>query len=226
VAVDLTATAYLTMGDAAQLEFDPSADSFSVCHWVKVGDLVGFASVLSKMLNSMPYNGWESAVFTDEKPWFYVVQTWSTKAYRAKGLTALTQNVWQHVCWVWTPAGATLYIDGAFIELNVDTDTAMDASGHLTEVGCVGRRNAVTGATVGHAADLRVYGRALSAQEVLTIATLKGSDQVVNGLLFRMIGEELSPGSAVGGVDCGPNRLTVSNGGSPLYVAGPLRKVA
>tara|TARA_Y100000034_G_scaffold124647_1_gene173116 strand:+ start:12505 stop:13179 length:675 start_codon:yes stop_codon:yes gene_type:complete len=223
MAVTLTATDYLSMGDAAVLEFDPSADSFTICHWIKIGNLTGFASVFSKMLNSIPYQGWESTIFTDERPWFYAVQVWSTKAYRAKSLTALTLNTWQHVCWVWTPAGVTLYIDGISIALDVDTNTPMDASGHVAEIACVGRRNGVTGGMVGEISDVRLYNRALSVQEVVTIHTLKGIDHIISGLLFRMVGEEGAPATAVTGIDLSPNKLTCVSNGAPVYTPGPLR---
>lgn len=75
-------------------------------------------------------------------------------------------------------------------------------------------------------ADIRVYTRALSVEELLTIYTSLGMDGIVEGLLWRWAQNELSPGTSATISDSIIDLTGNLNGdpiASPVYAEGILR---
>ena len=144
---------------------------------------------------------------------------------------SLNDGNWHHAAAVRDNAAnlLRLYIDGVE-DVTVDI-TGMDSldSTRSAVLGAVLRED--TGLPVeeytGDIDDPRYYSRALSADEIQTIFTVRGIDMDVFDLQARFTLDEKSPGSTASGADVkdvGPNNLpTTTPGGSPTYVAGELR---
>lgn len=74
--------------------------------------------------------------------------------------------------------------------------------------------------------DLRMYNRALSDAEIMTMYNQRGHDGIVNGLVYKAPMDELSPGTAVGATSVLDVSSTRDNSdainGAPTYRASRL----
>jgi len=138
---------------------------------------------------------------------------------------AQVQDTWQHVaiCGVNDGTNLALYIDGEF-----DAPTAVENwAGTIT--GCdnwfVGRGGKDTGSATwdGLISDMKVFNRALGAEEVKTIFTLRGRDGIVDGLLgcWRLNDQPIGTIMGTGDfVDTSNNKNNLDGTNSPEIVAG------
>lgn len=69
-------------------------------------------------------------------------------------------------------------------------------------------------------ADIRIYDRILSPEEMQTIVAARGHDEILDGLVFRALGNEGAIGALVSAVnprDIGPNQIGFAGGfGTPV----------
>ncbi len=75
--------------------------------------------------------------------------------------------------------------------------------------------------------DIRIYSRVLSAAEILTIFTARGTDGIVHGLEHRHVLNEAHVGVLASGAgsikDLASRQLNITPNNSPVYAAGVLR---
>jgi hypothetical protein len=107
---------------------------------------------------------------------------------------------WLHVCCRWASGTVMqIYLDG--VEDTTATGITGDGSGTTTtDHGPlnVGRGGKAASEWNGLVADLRIYNRQLSVNEIQTIYALKGQDRIFNGLLVRYTFMEGAPGVSIG----------------------------
>lgn len=109
--------------------------------------------------------------------------------------TTLAANTWHHICGVRTSTQLLLYINGT---LN-NTATASGTPSSNTNPLVFGKGSNQNSRWYGGSIeDIRVYNRALSAGEVLSLYTCKGSDSLYQGLVGRWPLNEESSGYGVG----------------------------
>lgn len=124
--------------------------------------------------------------------------------------------------------------DGAILRLYVDSveEGTTAASGNLTSTtapvrigagsGGVGTENPFDGTLD----DPRIYARAPSADEILTIYNSRGRDGIALGLAGRWLLNEGAPGVVASGAgvikDSGPNGLDGTPANSPTWASGQL----
>ncbi len=136
----------------------------------------------------------------------------------------LVPGDWSFVAMVYDGSDKTLFInaveDGSSAESgNIDIDSDPLLLG-ATDDGSIKRE------FDGPMADIRVYTRALSLAELQTMFALLGVDGIVDGLLWRWMQRELSPGTAATISDSIIDFAGNLNGtpvNSPVYQAGILR---
>ena len=136
---------------------------------------------------------------------------------------AISAGVWTFVAMRYTGAAQQLYINGAQVATQALSGNVATSANPL-RIAAVN-----TGTEVrefdGPLDDIRVYTRALTPNELLTLYTLRGGDNIVNGLLWRWRMAELAPGTAATGAGSVKDAAGNLNGtplNSPTYVAGIL----
>lgn len=113
-----------------------------------------------------------------------------------------------------------LSVDGVLQEQNVPTDTATKT----TDTSSIGRFEDTGGTPAyynGDLDDLRIYSRAISPDEALSLFTYNGADTIRQDMVFRWRFNESHAGQVMGGVK---NETQTPNDGagvnSPIYTAG------
>lgn len=140
------------------------------------------------------------------------------------GATAMTAGVWTFVAMIYDGVNKVLYLDAvqdATVAESGNVDTNIDPF-TIAGVDAGPLRRSWDGLL----ADIRVYTRALSLAELQTIFTLVGKDNIVNGLLWRWMQNELSPGTAAtiaGSIIDLAGNLNGTPVNSPVYQEGILR---
>lgn len=142
------------------------------------------------------------------------------------GAVALDPTVWRHVAVVmgWDSQFMGLYVDGSLVA----SQTPASWTGNSSNTPSLGARingSPGGGERAGFAAhDVRLYRRAVSANEIKGIFTARGGDRVVLGLYNRWILNNGVPGAVVGSVrDYGPGGDTgVGQNGPAFWEGAPL----
>jgi len=105
------------------------------------------------------------------------VSNGSSNVVNFSSVSLVDDNIWHHVVWVWDrDVGNFAYIDG--VEDNTDSSTNSDNIGSdYTGLGIGDRTNSTLRPMDGKIDDVRIYDRALSADEVLALYNItKGTD--------------------------------------------------
>ena len=130
-------------------------------------------------------------------------------------------NQWFHCAYVWDGSTNYLYVDGS---LN-NTSNNTPQSGTLNQIWTNGYTTggaSETGTDFG-ITDYRIYNRALSSLEIETIYTLRGGDDIINGLSGRWKFFEGSPGTAISQArDISGNEYNLTPSGTNNYGVNPL----
>jgi hypothetical protein len=140
--------------------------------------------------------------------------------------TGLSLGVWTHVIAGIDYATSTgaIYYDGVLVAsgaLNGALGATQTANTNSNGGGIGIRPNGSQG-MVGLIEDFRLYSRIIGPAEALTIATSKGKDGIVDGLLHRYPLNDGAPGAAM--VACvglaADERIVAAPLGAPLFAAG------
>lgn len=135
-----------------------------------------------------------------------------------------TNGTWIHIAYTCNGTSHQLYAEGNLVA----TATTAQIAGTMTQMYINGYPTGVANETSAALVDDVVfYNRVISADEVKTIASLRGSrDGIVHGALARYKFDELTPGLAVVSVTdyTGNGRtLTPSGAGATMtYIASPI----
>jgi hypothetical protein len=177
-------TNYIDCGD--NLDFGTGV-AFTAMAWVKRSA----TGVRHEILSKEPQAGgtgwelsiqvWDGAEFGNFNGSFPVVQS----------TTTLASNTLHHVCGVYDTTAALLrmYIDGV-----QEATTATGATGSVnTQSLVIGNGPWPLRVFNGLMEDVRVYNRALTADEVQTIYASRGRDRIVSGLVGRWVMNEGAP---------------------------------
>lgn len=140
---------------------------------------------------------------------------------------------WQHVCGRWSSGSVIqVYLDG--VEDTFTGGIAGDGTGTFTGTHQplnIGRGPKAGNGWNGIVADLRIYNRQLSVNEIQTIYALKGADRIYNGLLVRYAFAESNPGGSIATTsellkdfgNTGSRHLTRTGSSAPSWVTDILR---
>jgi hypothetical protein len=140
------------------------------------------------------------------------------------GTTTLA-DIWAFVAMVYDGSDKTLFINAVQEATEADSGGDIDTNAEPLLIGALDD-GTIKRQLDGLLADIRVYTRALSVEELLTIYNSLGVDGIVHGLLWRWPQNELSPGTAATISDSIIDLAGNLNGdpmGSPVYETGILR---
>ena len=140
-------------------------------------------------------------------------------------------NEWQFIAMTWISGGdVEVFIDGqlntpsATLNLPLSGTTVLGTGTTGIYLGTGAKGSATTGWN-GNMEDVRFYNRKLSAAEIETMYSTRGNDNIVQGLLFRTLFNELPVGQAA----TTSSVVDISGllgdadtvGGTPTYVESP-----
>lgn len=167
-------------------------DKVSVLTWIKplVATPAAICELVKKWKNPNPNKEYRLIWRTDGAVRF-MVQTGGTQT-DVTSTGTLNNGVWQHVAGVYDGANIHIYING------VSDATPVSKTGNLNAGDEPFRIADDEGIIL---EDARMYNRALTANEVLTIYAAQGTDGIVNGMKARVLGNEKHPTATATGAD-------------------------
>lgn len=140
---------------------------------------------------------------------------------------ALNDSQWYHTVLVYDGSDKFLYLDGVLDNTEAQTGSLVTGGGEQVYIAAVEAGGVPRREFDGFIDDVRIYDRALTPAEVLTIYTLLGRDRIFNGLIHRWRMVEGSPGVAASGVgttkDSGSGQFNGEPINSPTWEEGILR---
>jgi mono/diheme cytochrome c family protein len=147
--------------------------SFSYGAWVRAGKLGVNGAVLARMDEKGQYRGWDLWQ-ADRSFAVHIVSTWPNDALKVTTKKpSVRPGVWQHVFVTYNGSskaqGVKIYINGEEQELKYETN-GLKGSIKTSTPTRVGQRSHVQVFHEGGVQDVRIYERALTAAEVITIS--------------------------------------------------------
>lgn len=147
--------------------------SFSYGAWVRAGKLGVNGAVLARMDEKGQYRGWDLWQ-ADRNFAVHIVSTWPNDALKiATKKPSVRPGVWQHVFVTYDGSskaqGVKIFIDGKEEELKIEVN-GLNGSIKTATPTRVGQRSHVQVFHEGGVQDVRIFGRALSATEVMSIS--------------------------------------------------------
>jgi len=154
---------YIDCGNSSDFDFDFGAQDFTLSAWVNSSGAGSYQMIIDKKLASGTYNGY-SLLFTSANVFEFAIRNGSTKAVQ----TPLTYNdgTWHLVFGIKSGDNLYLYVDG-YLKATVTGVNAYDID--TTQPLAIGARNGGSYPFHGNIDDPRIYNRALTASEILTI---------------------------------------------------------
>lgn len=125
----------------------------------------------------------------------------------------LPLNIWSHVCGTWDGATMTVYINGVSRATTAKATIASAGTSNIAIGAAFHTATSIDTYLDASVEDLRMYNRALSVAEVVTIALQNGEDGIRNGVIsqFRMIGPRSTTLATNGSIaDITPNRFVAT----------------
>jgi RHS repeat-associated protein len=160
----------VTVPSSSELEL---VEGFTVDAWVRPGKAEHYLPVVTKEASS--YLGYELAVGSAGGLWGYISPE-GTIEESLRGSESLPQNTWSYVALTFEGANLRLYLDGELVG-----QEAMGAPQGGTGPLYIGRSELFESGFVGKIDEVRIYDRALDAEEIQTdevtpIGTTEGSE--------------------------------------------------
>ncbi|KKL97978.1 hypothetical protein LCGC14_1829030 [marine sediment metagenome] len=224
MAVDFIPNDFINIGD-----FDIVGDEFTLMAWINPDSFPEDPRIIAKATGTASAgNFW--ALLVDGPTVLEVrvnVGAGAGVFNSHQGITVPPTGVWQHVAGVYDGSTLRVYLDG------------VQDGGTSAVLGTIrtGSQDVWLGANPNTASDrpwdgdiddARIYDRALTAEEILTIFTARGTDGIVDGLLSRYQLNEQPPGTVVPVTadfvkDAGPSKNDGDAVGGPIYSDSILR---
>lgn len=117
-----------------------------------------------------------------------------------------------------------IYVNGVLVTSNSVIGWTGNSSNTTSDAVCLGQSNGGANFFNGTLEGVKLFSRALSASEILTIATCQGHDGIRDGLVHEYLLNEQAPGTAATGagtcVDTGSAGVNGTPTSSPTYGDG------
>lgn len=155
--------------EAGDIEKD---QAFTCAAWVKLPANAGGA-LIARMDDKNDFRGWDMWV-EGNKIATHIIHKWPDNALKVVTKEAVKPNEWHHVCFTYNggakPESVTLYIDGVAKAKDIPSNNLKDTV-RTTVPLKIGQRHSTSGMDGTAIQDVRLYERALSAEEVRRLAT-------------------------------------------------------
>lgn len=111
------------------------------------------------------------------------------------GVTLITPVVWHFAAMTYDGINTRIYLDGIQDGINAQTGNIVSGTGKPALLAALDD-GSIKRQLDGLLDDTRIYNRALTPNEILTMFTLRGKDNIINGMLHQWKMSELAPGIA------------------------------
>lgn len=196
--------------NAAALRTDP----ISIMHWVN-----NYADTGNTFLSVWGASGtraWRTSAATGPTNMRTRLSTDGANQLSTSSSTTITNGTWYHMAMLYDGTDNEFWLNGVLDATSVDAGGLFASSQDLSIGGQQGGGNA---SDTEHA-DIRIYSRILSAEEMETIYAARGHDGITDGLEFRCLGNEGAISALVSSVnpaDIGPAKIGFAGGfGTPV----------
>ncbi len=150
---------------------------FSYGAWVKAANNNGSGGIIARMDEQKNFRGWD-LWHNGNSFSVHMIDAWPDNALKVSTTAnSVRSGQWQHVFVTYdgsaSPAGVKIYVDGQEASLRTDTNTLKADASIRTETPLrIGQRSGTQVFQGGAVQDVRLYERALSADEVRALASL------------------------------------------------------
>jgi len=160
-----------TVETTAVGDFDKN-DSFSCAAWVKIPNADTGGAIVSRMDDQHDYRGWDLWL-EGGRVGTHIVNKWPDNALKTVTTEPMSAGKWHHVCITYAgnanTSGVKVYIDGT-ARPTADQANALKDTIRTTVPFKIGQRFSTAGIDGSSIQDVRLYGKALSAEEVGLLA--------------------------------------------------------
>jgi len=137
--------------------------------WVKLERQQPVSSILRKEEDYLLYAGKSGELYVERFSHVKVAGGF----HRVNTTKGVTVNRWMHVCCTWDESGIKLYLDSKYLNLEKEERSHLPVSLGVRRLLSFGIANNDTQALYGALDDVRIYNRALSAEEVKALYDLE-----------------------------------------------------
>ncbi|HJW96941.1 MAG TPA: LamG domain-containing protein [archaeon] len=160
---------YITVANESNFDFERTS-SFSVSAWIKTS-VSNDRVIISKETAASPYSGWAFYVQPSSVR-VHITNTWGSNYISKFGGVDIDNNVWHHVAFTYIgsslASGVNIYIDGNLSNGAVSSDT-LSATILNDQAPQIGAYPSPGGFFSGLIDEVRIYNRALSQEEILSL---------------------------------------------------------
>ena len=142
--------------------------SFSTAAWVKIPNGAASGAIFARMDDQHDFRGWDMWLQNAHIA-THIISKWPTDALKVATKSMLSPGVWHHVCVTYSgganPAAVHIYIDGMAQDMDVEANVLKNTI-RTTVPFKIGQRHSTSGVDGTAIQDIRIYGRALAADDV------------------------------------------------------------
>lgn len=195
------------------------ADPITIMAWVNWytgGGTPGGGNNVLAVWDASPNRGWRMSAADAPLEMRSRISTDGDNQLSTSSNTTIGLDVWNHMAIMYDGTDNEFWLNGILDATSVDAGGLFASTADLGIGGeAGGGNNSDT-----DSADIRIYDRILSPEEMQTIIAARGRDGIVDGLVFRALGNEGAIGALVSAVnprDIGPNQIGFAGGiGTPV----------
>jgi hypothetical protein len=171
---------YVTMGNAIKYQFERT-QTFTIEAWIYITAIGAERIIVSKLLNSGTFAGYEFNVTSTGALFFYAMNNFGTNMIAVASTTTVRANTWTHVAVTYNgdsnANNVQFYINGILSAKTINTNN-LTASILSTAIVSVGSRNAIAGFFIGQQQEVRIWN------------TVRTAQQIVNNMFTSLAGTE------------------------------------
>lgn len=218
---------YISVANNTAFNFTPSITIMAWARTTNTNLLTLRQRILSRYLNAATANEQYALDLSMGMPRFLIGTTGTVSA--VTGPTAAATGVWNHMCGTYDGTTMRLYVNGVSVATLARSGAITSSTGIFT-IGCDASSSTTRAEYfTGSIEEVRIYNRALSAGEVQTVYTCRGTSVIRNGMIVNYNLDELRNGSALAAsavvYDTGPLKINAVNGvAGTIFSDGMLRR--
>lgn len=201
---------YVSLGNLPSINFEKT-NMFTLESWIKTATTTSEKPIISKMINSSPFRGYELLMTSDGKIGLYLINNYPSNYIRVETqANNFNNNQWHHIAVSYNgnsnASGIAIYVDGFMQPVNVIANSLNDTITTTAELR-LGVRTSSTNYFNGSIDEVRIWNTVRTTSEIMDYknCSLVGNE---NGLLASYNFKQGVAGS------CNPGIIELKNNAS------------